>query len=108
MSVTDSRPCGCGGGGTPSGFDPAGQPWIDVNAFGVRPMGDDAENCEPYHGAFPGTSVFLVGHGTEHERVFIREQRNEAWTYATENELTFQHINATELCHDRIVALFGA
>lgn len=103
--------CGsCGGGGTAMsfGYDPTGQAWVDVNAYGVRPIGDDPENCGPYQGMFQGTSVFLVGANTDEARVFLRDSRNEAWQYALDNELTFQHVNVTELCHDRMIALLGA
>jgi len=91
-----------------AGYDPNGQAWIDVNQYGVRPIGDDAESCAPYSGIFPGTTVFLVGYGTDLVQIFVRDRRAEAWEYAKENELTFEHINVTELCHDRVVALLGA
>lgn len=101
--------CGaCGGGGQQSfGYDPTGQAWVDVNEYGMRPLGTDAPNCEPYHGAFQGTSVFYVGADTDKAKLFLRGQREAAWNYAVENELTFQHVNCTEFCHDRIVELFG-
>jgi hypothetical protein len=91
-----------------AGYDPAGMAWIDVNEYGVRPIGDDAASCAPYSGMFQGTTVFLVGYGTDLVKIFLRDARAEAWEYAKANELSFQHINVTELCHERVLAMLGA
>jgi len=101
----------CGGTTIPaSGYsvDSNAHPWIDVNEYGVRPIGDEPASCQPYHGEFQGTTVFLVGYGTDEVKVFLRGARTEAWTYAQENDLSFQHINVVELCHDRVIGLLGA
>ena len=105
--------CGsCGGTTTPASnyaLDQTAHPWIDVNEYGVRPIGNEQINCQPYSGIFQGTTVFLVGYDDPDKvKVFLRDSRAEAWQYAQENDLAFQHINVTELCHDRVVSLLGA
>jgi len=101
----------CGGsttGTTSVGYDPTGLPWIDVNEYGVRPIGDDPVDCAPYLGMFQAETMFLIGYGTDMVKLFRRGERSEAYAYAAENNLTFQHINVVELCNDRVMALLGA
>lgn len=105
--------CGsCGGTATPANnyaLDQAAHPWIDVNAYGVRPIGDEAINCQPYQGVFQGMTVFLVGYDDPDKvKIFLRDARAEAWDYAQQHDLSFQHINVVELCHDRVISLIGA
>ena len=51
---------------------------------GVYRFTDDAGDCERYHGIFTGTTVFVLGLGTEHERIFLRTTKAAAERYAAE------------------------
>lgn len=78
-----------------------------TNDRGMFPLVGDEYTCEPYHGAYSGTTMFLVGYGTEGERLFSRTLRAAAIKYARENDLSWAHVSVTSLCHDRVVSLLG-
>lgn len=68
-----------------------------------------ASGCtEPYHGAFTGASVFVVGIGTDKEKLFVRGQRKEALRYALDEAATVDHVHVTSLCHEPVRELLGA
>lgn len=77
---------------------------------------------EPYHGAFPTAQIYVVGFGTEAERLYVRGQRNLATRAArtgkdpVTNEsltpeggrLTLDSVLASNLCHEAALALLGS
>jgi hypothetical protein len=67
-----------------------------------------APDCtEPYHGAFVGASLLVVGRGTDNERIFVRGQRTDALRYAKARKTTLDHVQARALCHDAVLAVLG-
>lgn len=64
------------------------------------------ECTEAYDGAFRKSTVFIVGYGTEHERVFKRADRNAAIAAARENKATLDQVIAGQLCAETVESLF--
>lgn len=79
-----------------------------TNDRGMYPLIGDTYGCEAYHGPYTGTSLFLVGYGTEQEKLFFRTQKAAATSYARTNSLSWAHVSVTSLCHERVVGLLGA
>ena len=84
-----------------------------ADEHGLIPLNKYSTCTEPYHGQFTGASVFVIGRGTIHERLFRKAQRDDATIYARDNgntgeTLTIDHVHGTTLCHDAVVALLGA
>jgi hypothetical protein len=75
---------------------------------GVYLLQEDLECRTPYSGAFRGATVFIVGYGTEFERVYRRAERKAAIQDARENKRTIDQVPARALCHTIMVALLGA
>ena len=102
--------CGsCGQGrNRPAGYY---EPWGEA-AFNERSMiqlGDDELTCQQYHGQFTGTRVFIAGQGTEHEKVFLKQNKLDAVRYAREHKVKLtRQVSVISLCHDRVVAMLGA
>lgn len=68
---------------------------------------------EPYHGTFPTAYIYVVGFGTEGEKLYTRGDRNAATRAArtghdTGRRTTIDTVQATELCHHAVVALLGS
>ena len=85
--------------------------WEDVsfNSRNMVLLSSDSVDCAPYTGAFQGTSVHLVGQGTEYERIFLRRMHKEAVAYATANGVKVGRlVSVRSLCHDTVVATLGA
>ena len=63
----------------------------------------------PYFGGpNVGTSVFVVGRNTEHEKLFRKNQFEEAEDWAVEHKVWLENTPTTALCYDAIVDLLGA
>lgn len=84
-----------------------------ADEYGLLPLAQYPNASEPYHGQFTGASVFVVGRGTEKERLFRKVQADDATRYAmaegsTGETLTIDHLHSTSLCHEAMVSLLGA
>jgi hypothetical protein len=66
------------------------------------------ECTEPYHGQFQGATVYVLGLGTENERLFRKGDWTEATKAARVQGLTLDHVLAINLCHDKVIELFQA
>lgn len=62
----------------------------------------------PYDGDYRHDSVFVIGIGTDKERIFTRRQRTQALEYARDNDLRIDPLSAHALCSDVMVAFFGS
>jgi hypothetical protein len=63
---------------------------------------------EPYSGVYRSASIYVVGHGTDKEMVFARSDATAAVEYAKEHKLKIGHIPARQVCHEAMIAFFGA
>lgn len=65
---------------------------------------------EPYHGAFAKSTayVYVVDINGPSETFFKRGQRNDATRMARINKLQLAQVHPSNLCHETMVALFGA
>lgn len=85
---------------------------IRLSSDGVTRMASESPDgpCEPYHGAFGGTYLYIVGLHTEHEKLFLRQNRRDAIAYAKErgNLLISNLLLARSFCHDTLVSVLGA
>jgi len=112
MSINMNRPaCGsCGGMKVGAARRAAAEliPEPQTNDRGMYPFIGEPYDCEAYHGAYRATTVFLVGYGTEHEKLFARTLKKDAEKYAAKHNLSAAHINVSSLCHDRVIEMLGA
>lgn len=68
-----------------------------------------APGCfSPYEGEYRFDSVFVIGLGTEQEKIFGRRKRNDALTYARDNKLRIDPLPAHNLCSEVMLAFFGS
>jgi hypothetical protein len=82
---------------------------LTLDSRSMLTLNGDDQLCEPYHGQFTGTYVYVVGYGTEHERMFLRSLSKQAEQYAATNGVKVGRlISVRSLCHDRVVAAIGA
>ena len=79
-----------------------------VNELGMTTLLAEPECTKPYDGVFRQATVFIVGHGTEHETLFKRGDRPKALEFARANKLTFDQVPARALCHAAMVELLGS
>jgi hypothetical protein len=62
----------------------------------------------PYQGPNRARSIYVVGYGTEHERLFRHtEQRNEAIAYGKALDLDLSRVAATSLPWPAVAELFN-
>jgi hypothetical protein len=66
------------------------------------------ECAEPYHGAFQGARIYVLGYGTPDERLFRKGDYLEATKLARTRNLTLDTVLAVNLCHDTMVELLQA
>lgn len=78
------------------------------NEFGVLTTSGDPYCEEPYTGIYQQATVFVLGFGTEDEKLFRRGDRREAVAYATEKNVTFDQVQARSLCDSVARELLGA
>jgi hypothetical protein len=83
---------------------------VRLSMDGVTTLDSSNRHCEPYHGVFDGTYLYVVGLGTEHEKLFLRSGRRAAIDYAKEHgDLEISNLLlARSFCHDTVVAVLGA
>jgi hypothetical protein len=77
-----------------------------VNQYGAYSL-TGATSERGYHGRFRNQSVMIVGYGTEHERLFLVPQRQEAKAHAKEHNLRIIRAIANQIPEDLGVELFG-
>lgn len=76
---------------------------LRLNADGLYDLAAAPEGCvDGYHGFFPTATVYVVGRGTEHERIFRKGDWDEAHRHATQHDLPLIHVMAKNLCHDAV------
>jgi len=51
--------------------------------------------------------VFVVGLGTDAERLFIRRDNKAAIAYAKETKERLMQLHSTQLCYEAVAVLFG-
>lgn len=78
------------------------------NADGLIELAAHPDCTTPYSGAFKRATIFVVGHGTEHETLYRRADRTQALAAAKAGNLTFSVVAASDLCSDAAMDLFGA
>lgn len=89
-------------------FHPELEPDVPSNDRGMYLLAGDSYDCEPYHGAYQASWLFLACGGTDDAAIFLPTVYNMAYDYAKEHEGALQRVSVMELCHDRIFTLFGA
>jgi hypothetical protein len=89
-------------------FDPTREPLPKRNERNMYLLAGDDPTEAQYHGSFPGSTILLVGYQTEHERIYLYSQRQEALTYASEHKVGMWRVSVVLFVHSRIVTLFGA
>lgn len=112
MLRSDVMFCGsCGGRktqtSTTSAFNPT---WVESprpNERRIYTLSGDDPDCSGYRGIFQGSTMFLVGYQTEHEKLFLVSQRVAAWNYAVEHKVPLLHISVIQLCDARVREMFG-
>lgn len=65
--------------------------------------------CEGgHHGAFEGRSIYVVGRGTDKERLFASESLAAAADYSNQLEprMPIEKLSSTTLCSEAVVALY--
>ena len=71
------------------------------------PLATAPDCTETYHGAFPSATVYIVGRGTGDETLYIKGQGDDARRHGRRQDLTVDHVRATDLCHEAVVELIG-
>lgn len=83
-----------------------------LNAYGLLPLRGFEDCATPYTGNHKAASVYVVGYGTEHERLFRRTDRNAALEYQStaspDGKLNLFQAPVTQLCADAALAVFGS
>lgn len=106
-----SKPCGCGGGGTPTANSEGAKTGfgVKVGTNGVTELASYEGCFQPYNGKRRGDSVYVVGLPSEpdDERIFLRQQADDAIAYAKEKRLRLHHLPTRQLCHQAMVDTFG-
>jgi hypothetical protein len=102
-----ARPCGCGGRapGDPTGGTNSSNP--PEHSGDPIPLATFAECSETYHGAFRSATIYIVGRGTDSETLYIKGHGDDARRHGRREDLTVDHVRATDLCHEAVVSLIG-
>lgn len=79
-----------------------------VTDNGMYQLGAWLECSEPYSGDYQREDVFVIGMGTEAERVFKRTDNEAAVKWAKESRTRLTRVTAHTLCHEAMVELFGS
>lgn len=95
-------PCGCGKKAGLAGLKSA------RNSTGQLYNYPDCTELYPSYGPSAGTGVYIVGRGTEAERLFKRSELAEASAYANEDrQRRLESKPTTSLCADAVIAVYG-
>lgn len=92
----------------PAGYS---DPWIDAtfNDVGTVQLAGDTADCERYSGAYKGTSVYIAGPGTEHEKIFLKPFRLAAMQYAKDHGVKVTRlVGITALCAQKAMTVVPA
>ena len=65
------------------------------------------DDCEPYTGFARTASVFVVGYGTEHERVFHQGDSAAAQSWAQTYQTTIRKASGANLCKSVMEAVLA-
>ena len=79
-----------------------------VGPNGVYQLGSYLGCTEPYSGTRQRDDVFVVGLGTEGERLYTIAERDTMLAYSKSARLRLTRLTAHTLCHDAMVELFGS
>lgn len=100
------RPCNCG---RPAGL--AGLAHAKSASKTAYPLGKYPECTDlyPAYGPSAGTGIYLIGRGTDEEKMFARNKLAEASAYATEvsPSRTLEIAATTALCKDAVIDVYG-
>jgi hypothetical protein len=79
-----------------------------VNANGMTVLASWLDCTEPYNGTSQREDVFIVGLGTDVERIFTIDQGPDAVAYTKQTRTKLTRVTAHTLCHGAMVELFGS
>lgn len=79
-----------------------------VNANGMTVLASSLGCTEPYSGTFQREDVFIVGLGTDVERIFTIDEGEAAVAYTKQTRTKLTRVTAHTLCHEAMVELFGS
>ena len=75
-------------------------PPLNYTDENVLILQSNPEDCEPYDGGFRSGTAYVVGYGTDKERVYHRGQKAAMIAYATDNQLQPQQISPSQVCDE--------
>jgi hypothetical protein len=80
-----------------------------VGANGIIPLLAYPDCTQPHSGVFRSERVYIVGWGTEHERLFRSTQAAQAITYrnGTDKNLRISRADCDKLCDQAVTDLYG-
>lgn len=73
-------------------------PELKYTTDNVVVLAANDDDCQPYTGGFRSSSVYIVGYGTKHEKVFHRGQKPAMAAYAQEHSLDIVQASAGQIC----------
>lgn len=102
--------CNCGGRPTTGSAMALRNSSPRPNERGMYDLASAPGCAERYDGLLANASIYVIGRGTEHEKLFVKRDRIEALRYArtVKPNLTVDHLLATDLCREPVLALLGA
>ena len=103
-------PCGgCGKGRDQARYEGAIRASrYDVDANNMISLSTAPDCTEPYHGAFQGAKIYVLGRGTDQEQIYRKGDWQEATLQARTRNLTLDSVLAVNLCHDVVTELLKA
>lgn len=63
--------------------------------------------AESYRGRLEGTSVYVVGRGSEHEKLFRRDQLHEASDHSKATRLIIENLPSAMFCKQAVEDLYA-
>lgn len=83
---------------------------LEANSAGVYDISSAPGCTEAYYGAFSKANVhvYVVDINGPNETFFVRGDRNQATQLARTERLKLDVVHPSNLCHETMVALFGA
>ncbi|MBT8241665.1 MAG: hypothetical protein KJN63_10600 [Acidimicrobiia bacterium] len=74
---------------------------------GVYELAAYPDCFRPYSGKRRAESLFVVGLGTDKERLFARRDNKAAIAYAKETKERLIQLHVTQVCYEAVAVLFG-